>query len=99
LFAEGPSDYHFLGELLPRVVRTVAHDRQDPAGLRDPKQALEDVLVAVSAGIDAVKLFERFGQEVDLGALRHLSAFRRLESDLAAALERLAVLQELGARG
>jgi hypothetical protein len=62
---------------------------KDPESLRDPKQALRDVLTAASAGVGPVELLERFGQEITLDALRRLSAFRRLESDLDEALSRL----------
>lgn len=63
----------------------------DPESVLDPKDALRRILADLGVALPrSAEFFTRFGQEIELAALRRLAAFRRMEDDLDAALRRLA---------
>lgn len=65
---------------------------RDPEGLLDPKQSLRAVLSSI--GMKSLEdVYSFFGNNVALDALRRLSAFRRLEDELCAAVREVGHLR------
>jgi hypothetical protein len=76
-------------KLLPAVAPSALP--ADPEAEIDPKRALRNILSeAGGAGLAPRQLYDFFGNNVALPALRRLPAFRRFEEELSEAIVRAA---------